>query len=195
MEPFAGCAPLRTRRDIALFLESFPTMTVQKVACKVAQDELQGSCASVFHLEDPPAGVPSRINSVETFRLNSSGQLVFLKMFWHPSETGGAAKTSQYEITAKRIRSFTEAMNKHPDGLPWAEEPLGIAFEDPVGTLSRSVPDATVEYLAGLPPFRASLRMVRVGQDELQAAAVVDLEFVDSNGIPPFAIIFIFEFA
>lgn len=199
MEPFAGAAPLRSRADIANFLESFPTMTVQKLSYTIAQDESQGACASVFHLQDPPPGVPSTINSVEIFKLNPAGQLIFLRMFWHPSEIGGATKTSQYEITAKHVRSFTEALNSSASGsigCTWEEQPkeAEVEFHDPVGTLARSTRSIIDTYSAGLPPFTATLRMVRIGQDELKAAAVINIAFPQSKLLPSFPIIFTFDF-
>mmetsp|Transcript_96843 Transcript_96843/g.153375 ORF Transcript_96843/g.153375 Transcript_96843/m.153375 type:complete len:315 (-) Transcript_96843:178-1122(-) len=200
MEPFAGAAPLRTRADIANFLESFPSMSVRKLAHTIAQDEQQGACASVFHLQDPPPGVPSTINSVEIFKLNAAGQLVFLRVFWHPSEIGGASKSHQYEITARHVRSFTEALNSSSNGLngnTWEDQPkeVEVEFHDPVGTLARKTRMLVEAYSAGLPPFTATLRMVRVGQDELKAAAVVNIAFPHSQLLPPFPIIFTFDFA
>lgn len=193
MESFAGSIPLRTRYDIQAFLESFPAMTVEATSVKVAQDELQAATSCIFHLQDPPAGVPSKINCVSLLRLNGHGRLVSLRMFWHPSEIGGASKTSQYEITARRVRGFVDALN-NGDKSCWAEQSGLSTLEDPVGTLSRSVGEVVEAYLSGLPPFKASLRMVRVAQDELQAAAVIDFQFPNSAILRPFCMIFTFRF-
>jgi len=193
MEAYAGTTPMRTRGDIHAFMESFPALTkVEVTSVKVAQDEFQGASSCVFHLQDPPAGVPSKINCVSTFRLNPYGKLVFLRMFWHPSELGGASKTSQYEITAKRIRAFVDALSDADTS--WAEQSGGVTLEDPVGTLSRTMTKVVEAYLSGLPPFVATLRMIRVGQDELQAAAVIDFAFPNSALLKPFSMIFTFRF-
>lgn len=195
MEGFAGAAAMRTRADILAFVETFPDMSVEMTSMKVDQDELQAASSCIFHLQNPPAGVPSKINCVKTCKLNSYGKLVSLRMYWHPSEIGGAAKSSQYEITAQRIRTFLDALNKTPTDLaPWTSQSDGIQFEDPVGTLPRNIDKVVEAYVYGLPPFIATLRMVRVGQDELQAAAVIDFIFPDNNLLVPFAIIFIFRF-
>lgn len=200
MEAYAGGAGMRTKQEIHTFMESFPEFSMEMTAVKVAQDELQASCACIFNLRNPPAGVPSKINCVTTFRLNSSGKMVFCRMFWHPSETGGASKTSQYEITAKRIRAFIDALNgqgkdasEDAASLKWICED-GVDVEDPVGTLSRTTKQVVEVYTAGLPPFNAKLKMIRVGQDELQAAAVIEFDFPNNTLLKPFSIIFTFRF-
>jgi hypothetical protein len=193
MEAYAGTAPLRSRVEIQAFVESFPLMKIEVTSVKIAQDELQGASSCVFHLSEPPAGVPSRINVITTFRLNQYGRLVALRMYWHPSEIGGLSKTSQYEITAKRIRAFIDALNSD-DETSWSDQAGGVVFEDPVGTLTRTLDKVVEAYQSGLPPFVATLRMIRVGQDELQAAAVIEFAFPDSNLLKPFSIIFTFRF-
>lgn len=195
MEAYAGSQPMRTRPEIQAFVESFPVLSVDVTSVKVSQDECQVASSCILVLQDPPAGCPSRINLVSTFRLNAYGKLTSLRMFWHPSELGGAAKTNQYEITTRRIRGFIDALN-NLDTDAWAESGQGggVTLEDPVGTLTRKVDKVVDVYLAGLPPFVATLKMVRVGQDELQAAAVIDFSFPSSMLLPPFSIVFTFCF-
>jgi len=192
-EAYAGSTGMRRRADISAFVESFPSMSAEVTSVKVAQDELQAATSCVFHLRDPPPGCPSRINCVATLRLNSHGKLLFLRMYWHPSELGGASKTSQYEITAKRVRAFIDALN-NADGTHLAEESVNVTLADPVGTLSRNTNKVVEAYLSGLPPFVASLKMIRVGQDELQAAAVIEFVFPNSMLMKPFSIVFTFRF-
>lgn len=194
MEAYAGTAPMRTRPDIQRFVESFPNMSVEVTSVKVVQDEQQAASSCILHLHDPPAGVPSKINVIMTFRLTSGGKLLSLRMYWHPSEIGGISKTSQYEITAKRVRAFVDALNSEDAGACWSDQVGTVTFEDPVGTLSRSINKVVEAYHQGLPPFVATLRMVRVGQDELQAAAVVEFVFPESTLLRPFSIIFTFRF-
>jgi len=192
MEAYAGTAAIRTRADIQRFVESFPAMSVEVTSVKVAQDENQAASSCIFHLHTPPAGVPSKINQVVTFRLNSYGKLVSLRMFWHPSEIGGVSKTSQYEITARRIRAFIDCLNSTEEAYP--DQKGGVVFEDPVGVMARTLNQVVEAYHQGLPRFVATLRMVRVGQDELQAAAVIEFVFPDSILLRPFSIIFTFRF-
>jgi hypothetical protein len=193
MDAYAGCAPLRSKAEIQDFVESFPAVTVDVTSVKVAQDECQAASSCVFILHEPPEGVPSKINCVLIFKLNAYGKLIALRMFWHPSELGGKFKTSQYEITAKRIRGFVDALN-NSDATSWAEHSGGVTLEDPVGTLLRRVDKVVEAYQQGLPPFVATLKMVRVGQDELQAAAVIDFSFPNSSLLTPFSMIFTFRF-
>lgn len=192
-EAFAGSSPLRSKAEIRAFVESFPAMSVETTSVKVAQDEFQGASSCVFVLQEPPAGVPSRINCVATFRLNPYGKLAHLRLFWHPSELGGASKTSQYEITARRIRAFIDALN-NDDAASWAEQSGKVTLEDPVGTLPRGIEQVVQTYRLGLPPFTATLKMVRMGQDELQAAAVINMTFPDNHLLSPYSIIFTFQF-
>merc|ERR1711918_123288 len=97
---------------------------------------------------------------------------------------GGIPQTRQSEHTVKQIRSFIDALNGSPM-TSWTDRSKTVVFEDPVGTTPQNMHKVIESYELGLPPFTATLRHIRVGQDEFQAAAVVEFIFAEGSELAP----------
>lgn len=195
MEDSAGAMPMRKRTQIEEFVKSFPPMSVDAKLVRISQDELQGAGLSVFHMRGFLAG--KDVECIETFQVNTTGKLVYLKLYWHPSEIGGVQKTMQHDVTEKAIRKFVEALNKtsqQKDKVRWCDESGGVEFDNPVGAPARLSEDTVARFISSQPSFVAKAKVVRIAQDELQGAAAVDFSSPTSEAMPS-AMIFVFAFA
>lgn len=172
VEDPAGAPPTTEKAKFKEFIAGLPEIEYTLINVNVAADDLQ--CAAMIEWDIKGVG---KVVVFDCFKFNADHKIVDLKVYFHPSAMGGAAKTPVAEKTQTTVKAFCDAMAKHhQDGAASFVDLFanGFSVEDPVGSPLTTDRAKFKEFIAGLPEIGYTLKQLNVGADESQCAAAIE---------------------
>lgn len=193
MEYPVGCPVKTTVEEVKELLATTTACSVTMKDLKVASDELQCAALLEVALQDGPT-----FNRIDVFKLNASGQILRLQTYFHPFRE--CPKSSVAVETEKVVHAYANARtNGHLDNCE-AQTSLFAAdgsftMEDPIGTPAKTTKEEVKEFLKSLSGMKPAMtaKEIFVTADEMQCAALLEIQMMPDKDGPRFTVIDTFQ--